>query len=178
LLGDSDRAHDGDAPMGTLTTQWIPDARIDVRPILRRVHSTEIEAFLDSRFKAEILPLLTPIVLDRGHPLPPLRPGTWGLAVRFQSSTPRRYGVVLVHPALPRLIEAPNRDRVPLEHIVASHVTVLFGRSSIETCWTFEVAPHGSPVTGALQDVKEFLSGALQKAHRHQKGFARWSSAG
>ena len=45
----------------------IPGTRIDVRPILRRVQSRETEAFLDSRFGAEILPLLTPIVLDRAQ---------------------------------------------------------------------------------------------------------------
>ena len=155
----------------------IPGTRIDVRPILRRVQSRETEAFLDSRFSAEILPLLTPIVLDRAHPLPTLRDGTWGLVVRFRSTSSRRYGVILVHPALPPVIEGPDRERVALEHVIASHVTALFGRSSIESCWTFGVAQDDSPATGARHDGAEFLAAALQKTHRKQEPLARMELA-
>ena len=160
----------------------IPNTRIDVRPILRRVQSDETEAFLDSRFRAEILPLLTPIVLDRGHPLPSLRHGTWGLVVRFRGTRSRRYGVVLVHPALAPFIEAPDRERVPLEHVIASHVTALFGRSSIESCWTFRVAQDDVPADGARPDVAEFLAAALQKTHREHDALrrmelARWGTS-
>ena len=156
----------------------IPGTRIDVRPILRRVQSDETEVFLDSRFRAEILPLLTPIVLDRAHPLPTLRHGTWGLVVRFRGPNSRKYGVILVHPALPPFIEAPDRERVPLEHLIASHVTALFGRSSIESFWTFRIAQDESPATAARHDVAEFLAAALQKMHRKRDALARMDLAG
>jgi polyphosphate kinase len=156
----------------------IPSTRIDVRPILRRVQSRETEAFLDSRFSAEILPLLTPIVLDRAHPMPTLRDGTWGLVVRFRSTNSRRYGVILVHPALPPFIEAPDHERIPLEHLIASHVTALFGRPSIESFWTFRIAHDDSSATGGRHDVAEFLAAALQKTHRKQDALARMELAG
>ena len=156
----------------------IPGTRIDVRPILRRVQSRETEAFLDSRFGAEILPLLTPIVLDRAHPLPTLRHGTWGLVVRFRGANSRKYGVILVHPALPPFIEAPDYERVPLEHLIASHVTALFGRSAIESFWTFRIAQDDSSAIGARHDVAEFLAAALQKTHRKQDALARRELAG
>jgi polyphosphate kinase len=155
----------------------IPGTRIDVRQILRQVQSDESEVFLDSRFRAEILPLLTPIVLDRAHPLPTLRLGTWGLVVRFRGPNSRKYGVILVHPALPPFIEAPGRERVPLEHLIASHVTALFGRSSIESFWTFRIAQDDSP-TAARHDVAEFLAAALQKTHRKQHALAGMELAG
>jgi polyphosphate kinase len=145
---------------------------IDVRPILRQVRSNETEAFLDARFRAEILPLLTPIVLDRGHPLPTLRPGTWGLAVRFRGRNSKRYGVILVHSALPPVIDS-GRERVSLEDVIARHVSALFGRLSIESCWTFRIAQDDSPGDGARHDVAEFLATALQKTHRRrQEAFA------
>jgi len=156
----------------------IPGTRIDVRPILRRVQSQETEAFLDSRFRADILPLLTPIVLDRAHPLPTLRLGTWGLVVRFRGTNSRRYGVILLHPALPPFIEAPDSERVPLEHLIASHVTALFGRSAIESFWTFRIAQDDSSATGARHDIAEFLAAALQKTHRKQDALARMELAG
>jgi polyphosphate kinase len=153
--------------------QWIQNTRIDVRPILRPVHSNEIEALLDSRFRAEILPLLTPIVLDRGHPFPTLRHGAWGLVVRFRGANSRRYGVILVHPALPRSIEIPDGGRVPLEHVIADRIAVLFGRSSIESCWTFALAKEDVPANRGANDVAEFLVSALQKIHRGRDAFAR-----
>jgi len=159
----------GTAAMRTSGTRSATDIRMDVRPILRQVRSNQTEAFLAARFRAEILPLLTPIALDRGHPLPSLREGTWGLVVRFRGTNSRRYGVILVHPALPSFIEAPGCERVPLEHVIASHVAGLFGRSSIESCWTFQIAQGDAPANRARHDVAEFLVAALRRIERRRQ---------
>jgi polyphosphate kinase len=162
----------GNTPMSTSRTRSAA-ARIDVRPILRQVRSNQTELFLAARFRAEILPLLTPIALDRGHPLPPLRTGTWGLVVRFRDTHSKRYGVILVHPALHPVIEAPGSERVPLEHVIATHVAALLGGLSIESCWTFQIARDVSPANGAPHDVAEFLVTALQRMERsRQEPFA------
>jgi polyphosphate kinase len=151
------------------TSRLAPDTRIEVRPVLRQVRSHETEEFLDHCFQAEILPLLTPVALDRGHPLPTLRGGALGLAVRFRAADPRRYGVVLVHPALPARIEAPGGEIIPLEHVIAAHVPALFGRLSIESCWVFRVVEHDSQMGDARDEVSEFLAIALRKTHRRRE---------
>lgn len=171
LLGP-DLTH-GTAAMSTSIARSATNTHIDVRPILRRVRSSQTEAFLAARFRAEILPLLTPIALDRGHPLPTLRDGTWGLVVRFRGTDSKRYGVILVHPALPPFIEAPGGERVPLEHVIASHVAGLFGRLSVESCWTFQIAQDDSHANHPRDDVAEFLVAGLRRMERRrQEAFA------
>jgi polyphosphate kinase len=142
---------------------------VDVRPVLRQVRSGETETFLDGWFRTEILPLLTPIALDRGHPLPTLGHGARGLAVRFRGTKSTRYGVILVHAALPAFIEVPGGERVPLEHVIASRVAALFGRSSIESSWIFRVVRDGSPAGDAHDEVAQFLAAALAKTHRRRE---------
>jgi hypothetical protein len=166
-LGIGRGALQGPGPTAsTRTSRFVPGTRVEVRPVLREVRSPETEAFLERCFRGEILPLLTPVALDRGHPLPTLRGGTRGLAVRFRGADPRRYGVVLVHPALPANIEAPGGELIPLEHVIAAHVPALFGRLSIESCWVFRVMEHDSPIGDARDEVGEFLASALRKTHR------------
>jgi polyphosphate kinase len=142
-------------------------ARIEVRPVLQSVRPGETDALLDACFQSEILPLLTPIALDRGHPLPTLREGTWGLLVRFRASRSPRYGVVLVHPALPATVEAPGAGRVALEHVIAGQVAALFEEIPIESFWTFRVVHADSLEYEENQhEVARFLAGALEKSHR------------
>jgi polyphosphate kinase len=142
--------------------------RLDVRPVLRQVRSQETERFLDTCFREDILPLLTPIALDRGHPLPTLRDGARGLAVRFRGTKAARYGVILVHWALPAFVEVPGSERVPMEHVIAGRVAALFGRSSIDSCWIFRVVPEGSRAGDAHDEVAEFLAAALERTHRRR----------
>ena len=143
-------------------------ARIGVRPILRQVRSGETETFLATYFREEILPLLTPIALDRGHPLPVLRSGAWGVVVRFRAAHGPQYGIVLVHSALPAFIEAPAFQRVALEHVIAAHLPALFRRFSIESCWTFRIAdPDDGAVAGPRHQVEDFLATALEKSYQN-----------
>lgn len=101
------------------------------------------EEFLARYFFSEVLPLLTPIVLDSGHRLPSLRHGSLNLAIRFRSSRgiPPHYGVVLVHPALPRMMILPApATSIALEEIVAGHLSTLFPDRAVETCWAFRIS--------------------------------------
>lgn len=101
------------------------------------------EEFLAGYFHGEVLPLLTPIVLDSGHCVPSLRAGSLNLAVRFRSpgNRPPRYGVVLIHPALPRMMKLPApAPSIALEELVARHLSTLFPDRAVETCWAFCVS--------------------------------------
>jgi len=72
--------------------------------------SPQADAFLVDYFQREVLPLLTPVALDPCHPFPPLSEDSFHLAVRFRR-TPGfhfRYGLVLVHSTLPRVLKVPD----------------------------------------------------------------------
>jgi polyphosphate kinase len=122
------------------------DARIEVCPLLPGVGSTGPDAFLDEYFQSEVLPLLTPIALDRSHPIPRLREGSWGLVVRFRGPRSPRYGVILVHTALPMVVDDPKGGRTGLAHLIACRLAGLFEQAPIESSWTFRVCATG-PLT-------------------------------
>jgi polyphosphate kinase len=101
------------------------------------------EEFIARYFYSHVLPLLTPLVLDSGHRVPSFRLGSLNLAVRFRSSGDDRphYGVVLVHPALPRMMKLPApATSIALEELVAGHLSALFPDDPVETCWSFCVS--------------------------------------
>src|SRR5450432_3037169 len=92
----------------------------------------------------EVVPVLTPLALDPGHPFPHLRNKSLNLAVRFAGAPDARlrWGVVPVPEILPRLVTvggAGGDGAVLLEDAIASNVGLLFPGQPIEGCWAFRV---------------------------------------
>ena len=88
----------------------------------------------------EVVPVLTPLALDPGHPFPHLRNKSLNLAVRFAGAAGARLrlGVVPVPEILPRLVAA-GEGAVLLEDAIASNVGLLFPGQPVEGCWPFRV---------------------------------------
>jgi polyphosphate kinase len=106
--------------------------------------SPQADAFLAEYFSREILPALTPIALDQAHPFPSPREESFQLAIRFRPTPGRRsrYGVVLVHPTLPRFIrvqDGATEKVLSMEHVVARYLHELFPQAIIEECWVARV---------------------------------------
>ena len=106
--------------------------------------SAKAEAYLAAFFQREILPVLTPITLDQGHPFPAPRAESFQLAIRFRPKPGRRthYGIVLVHSTLEpfvRIQEGANETVFPLENVIARFLPELFPGAVIEECWVVRV---------------------------------------
>src|SRR5450432_2558628 len=88
----------------------------------------------------EVVPVLTPLALDPGHPFPHLRNKSLNLAVRFAGAAGARlrWGVVPVPEILPRLVAA-GEGAVLLEDAIASNVGLLFPGQPVDGCWAFRV---------------------------------------
>jgi polyphosphate kinase len=88
----------------------------------------------------EVVPVLTPLALDPGHPFPHLRNKSLNLAVRFAATSDMRlrWGVVPVPEILPRLVAA-GESAVLLEDAIAGNVGLLFPGQPVEGCWAFRV---------------------------------------
>src|SRR3989442_15920073 len=71
----------------------------------------------------EVLPVLTPLAIDPGHPFPHLRNKSLNLAISFATPAGARLrnGVVPVPPLLPRGVPGPGRAEM-LEDVVARPV--------------------------------------------------------
>jgi polyphosphate kinase len=100
--------------------------------------AAEPHAILAEYFQREVLPVLTPLALDPGHPFPHLRNKSLNLCIRFAAGARLHYGVVPVPAVLPRLVPVASAF-VLLEDVIALHVAQLFPEAPIEGCWAFRV---------------------------------------
>ena len=114
----------------------------DILPALQKagVKLSRDGALAAQFVEREVVPVLTPLALDPGHPFPHLRNKSLNLAVRFAGPPDARlrWGVVPVPEILPRLIAA-GESAVLLEDAIASNVSLLFPGQPVEGCWAFRV---------------------------------------
>src|ERR1700753_1336447 len=84
---------------------------------------------LSELFRKRIYPVLTPLVVDPAHPFPFISGLSLNLAVMI--AAPRTdatvFARVKVPPLLPRFLTAAQNRFVPIEDVIAAHLTDLFG---------------------------------------------------
>ncbi|ADD42672.1 RNA degradosome polyphosphate kinase [Stackebrandtia nassauensis] len=79
-------------------------------------------------FRERIYPVLTPLVVDPAHPFPYISGQSLNLAVTVQDPKlgTTKFARVKVPPVLPRFMEVSPGRFVPLEDVIATHLTQLF----------------------------------------------------
>jgi polyphosphate kinase len=80
-------------------------------------------------FETRVFPVLTPLSVDPAHPFPYISDLSLNLAVvvRDPDTGVRRFARVKVPPRLPRFLKLSDGRRfVPLEQVIAAHLTLLF----------------------------------------------------
>jgi polyphosphate kinase len=133
------RSHDFVAALYRVTTR-------DLLPALA-AHRIRIVAFQDladpaaqsAYFRDAVLPVLTPLAIDRARPFPLLASLSLNLAVILEAATGeshRRLAIVQVPAGLTRLVQIPDADGssyVLLEEIIRAHLVQLFpGQQIVE----------------------------------------------
>jgi polyphosphate kinase len=103
---------------------------------------------LQAMYRRQIFPILTPLAIDPGHPVPFIKNRTLNLAIHLlpEASEPDAFplmAVVQVPALLPRFLSVarPGVDLavVLLEDVIASHVATLFPGMRILECVPFRV---------------------------------------
>jgi polyphosphate kinase len=155
-------------------------AREDVvllEEILPALQNAGVKLLRDGRLAAEfiereVVPVLTPLALDPGHPFPHLRNKSLNLAVRFAGPADARlrWGVVPVPEILPRLI--PVGDGVVLlEDAIAKNVGLLFPGQPVEGCWPFRVTRNWD-LTIDEEEAEDLLVTIEREVRRRDRGSA------
>jgi polyphosphate kinase len=123
-------------------------------------------------FEREVLPVLTPLAIDPGHPFPHLRNKSVNLAIAF--ATPPgarlRYGVVPVPSLLPRVVPVPD-GAVLLEDVIARHVSRLFPEMPVQGCWAFRVTRNWD-LTIDEEEAEDLLVTIEREVRRRDRGSA------
>jgi polyphosphate kinase len=96
---------------------------------------------LSDLFAKRIYPVLTPLVVDPAHPFPFISGLSLNLAVMI--ADPRTEGTmfarVKVPPLLPRFLAMAQNRYVPIEDVIAAHLTDLFGGMEVIEHHVFRV---------------------------------------
>jgi polyphosphate kinase len=144
--------------------------------------SAELLATVDENFRNEIFPILTPIVIDPGHPFPHVRNKSLNLGVMFErdGAGASAFGVVQVPAVLPRFLElgalrsASGEIRqgfVLLEDVVARHVAMIFPGMRIRGVYTFRVT-RNFDLEIDEEEADDLLQEIQQELRRRERGNA------
>jgi polyphosphate kinase len=96
---------------------------------------------LGELFKQRIYPVLTPLVVDPAHPFPFISGLSLNLAVMIADprSDATVFARVKVPPLLPRFLALAQNRFVPIEDVIAAHLTDLFGGEEVIQHHAFRV---------------------------------------
>ena len=108
-------------------------------------YTDEMSAYLADYFRREIVPVLTPLAFDPGHPFPHISNLSKNLAVAVKHDGRTKFARVKLPPMVPRFIELPSRLSgghqafVFLEDVVCSNVQSLFRGTTVKGAHLFRV---------------------------------------
>jgi polyphosphate kinase len=96
---------------------------------------------LTTLFSERIYPVLTPLVVDPAHPFPFISGLSLNLAVTLADpdTGTELFARVKVPPNLPRFLNVAGRRYVPIEDVIAAHMSQLFGGLDILDARVFRV---------------------------------------
>jgi len=116
---------------------------------------------LDAFFEAQVFPVLTPLVIDPGHPFPYISNLSLSLAVQIYDpvSKTERFARVKVPKSLPRWIPVGRPFHfVPLEHLIGANLGALFPGMEIRGYKCFRVTRYSDLEVDHSEEQDDLLS--------------------
>ncbi len=136
--------------------------------------------WLRDYYRAEVLPVLTPLAIDSAHPFPQVLNRTLNLIARFETGArgraAQRLALVQVPRILPRLVRLPGKnksrhDYIFLDQVIGAFLDDLFPDLKIAGCWLFRVT-RNSELYIDDEDVANLLSAVENELQNRRKGDA------
>jgi polyphosphate kinase len=119
---------------------------------------------LDTYFRSNVFPVLTPLAVDPGHPFPYISNLSLSLAVVLRDlDGEERFARVKVPKILPRWVPLPTANHfIPLEEVIGANLEVLFPGVEILGCYIFRITrnvnlqiDHGDEAEDLLSLIQE-----------------------
>jgi polyphosphate kinase len=139
----------------------------------------EDSAWVESYYRRQVRPVLTPLGIDPSHPFPQLLNKSLNIVVQLDiernGELQRRLAVVQVPRVLPRLVKLPREDEkldyVFMGHIIGHYLADLFPGTTILGFWHFRVT-RNSELYIDEEDVGNLLKAVENELHNRRKGAA------
>jgi polyphosphate kinase len=153
---------------------------------------------LEAYFVDQVLPVLTPLAIDPGHPFPHVRNGSLNLVAMLTGSVRRpahsvAFAVIQVPSVLPRLVRIPDGvgedepspddpeppsegaarpvDFVLLDDVIGMHVAELFSGFRCLGAWSFRVL-RNSDLEVDEEEAEDLLETIAEEIRRRDRGRA------
>ncbi|HET9555185.1 MAG TPA: polyphosphate kinase 1 [Anaeromyxobacteraceae bacterium] len=133
------------------------------------------------RFAQEVLPVLTPLAVDPGHPFPQLRNKSLNVALILRRAGRRRrrdqevlLAVVQVPAVLPRLVRLPaasGTSHALLEQVIAAHAGDLFPGFAVVSTAVFRVTRNWDLAIDE-EESEDLVSTVQEELRRRDRGAA------
>ncbi len=124
-------------------------------------------AAMDAYFRREVFPVLTPLVVDPGHPFPHISNLSISLAVEIRDPDTGavRFARVKVPKSLPRWVPIEGRvtQFVPLEELVGAHLDALFPGVDVLDWYAFRVTRYSDLELPEFLDEPEDLLATIEE---------------
>ncbi|HEU4989830.1 MAG TPA: polyphosphate kinase 1 [Gemmatimonadaceae bacterium] len=124
-------------------------------------------AAMDAYFRREVFPVLTPLVVDPGHPFPHISNLSISLAVEIRDPETGdvRFARVKVPRSLPRWVPVEGRVHqfVPLEELVGAHLEALFPGVEVLDWYAFRVTRYSDLELPEFLDEPEDLLSTIEE---------------
>ncbi len=127
---------------------------------------------LNRYFTEQIYPVIVPIAVDATHPFPHLNNLSFGLVVKLQdldNESIERNGMVRIPRVLPRFIELEDGCYIPIESVVAEHVSELFPGYKLQNSITFRVT-RNADITIEEEEADDFMEILEEGLRLRKKG--------
>ncbi|WP_236606285.1 polyphosphate kinase 1 [Sandaracinus amylolyticus] len=152
-----------------------------VRLIAARDVGVDGRAQLRQYFRDQVLPVLTPLAIDPGHPFPHLRNKSLNLIAMLSGSHRQAvapaFAMVQVPGVLPRLVRVTTADEgtkaayVLLDDLIALHIGDLFPGFRCLGAWPFRVV-RNFDLSIDEEEAEDLLESVKQEVRRRDRGNA------
>jgi polyphosphate kinase len=156
-------------------------ARVGQQLVAPKDFTPEQAEAVKVRFAKEILPVLTPLAVDPGHPFPQLRNKSLNVALILRPAGRRRrkdgeilLAVVQVPAVLNRLVRLPAASGVAhalLEEVIAHHAVDLFPGFAVVNTSVFRVTRNWDLAIDE-EESEDLLSAVQEELRRRERGAA------
>jgi len=127
---------------------------------------------LNRYFTEQIYPVIVPIAVDATHPFPHLNNLSFGMIVKLQdleNETIERNGLVRIPRVLPRFVELDDCCYVPIESVVAEHISELFPGYTLLHHTPFRVT-RNADITIEEEEADDFMEILEEGLRLRKKG--------
>ena len=150
-----------------------------VRIITMRELDAASREHVRQHFRAQVLPVLTPLAIDPGHPFPHLRNKSLNLIAMLagnrQKDTTPAFAVVQVPGVLKRLVQVPGVEGraafVLLDDIIAANIGELFPGFRCLGAWPFRLV-RNFDLSIDDEEAEDLLESVQQEVRRRDRGAA------